>query len=219
MEVLDRKANAIPQQLQNYSIKQFKESNVPDKQAKKATTPPPMDKDQEITRLRKELALLNLQNGGPVAREASQMASGGPKATKKVEVVEVLARRRSVEQPPKAKKAEKEAVSVERSDRKSSAGQTDSDSDSRTAVITVDQGKRRRSSANTPTGRSSSDSSERHRENRYHSARTSNDLGRRDFYVVQVTEPQPRARKGSKEVTRFKEVTVYHKGARNTAVH
>jgi hypothetical protein len=219
MEVLDRKANAIPQQLQNYSIKQFKESTVTDKQAKQASTLPPMDKDQEIARLRKELALLKLQKGEAVAKPANQTGSGGAKATTKVDEVDVLARRRPAEQPPKAKRADKEAVSVERSDRKSSAGQTDSDSDSRTAVITVDQGRRRRSSANTPTGRSSSDSSERHRENRYHSARKSNDLGRRDFYVVQVTEPQPRPRKGSKEVSKFKEVTVYHKEARYTAAH
>jgi hypothetical protein len=221
MEVVDRKTKTIPQQLQSYSIKQFKASVDTDKQVRKAPTPPSMDKDQEIARLRKKLALLKVQKGQAVAEstETKQAASGGAKVSRERGKVEVVERTSSAEKQPKPKSPVLEVVSTERLDRRLSPSQTDTDSDSLTTVITVDEGRRRRSSAQTSTSRSSTDWINRRREPRYHSPRTSTDAGRRDLYVVQVTEPQSRTRKGSKEVTRYKEVTVYHKEARCTAVH
>jgi hypothetical protein len=221
MDVLDRKAKAIPQQLQSYSIKQFKDSTTTDKQVKKTSTLPSMEKDQEIARLRKELALLKVQKGDAVveSKETKQVVFGGAKATKEKERVEVIERERSVDQQPKIKSPVAKIANMAVVERRRSASQTDNDDDSQTAVITVDQGRGRRSSAYTSSTRSSTDSVELRREPRYHSPRTSKDLGRRDFCVVQVTEPLPRTRQGSKEVTRFREVTVYRKEARYTAVH
>lgn len=221
MEVLDRKATTIPQQLQSYSIKQFKESTPTEKQVKRAPTLPSMDRDEEIARLRKELALLKVQKGEAAAayKETKQLASSGAKASREKEQVEVIERRRSAEQPPKTRSPVTEVAAMEGLERRRSLGQTKSDDDSSTMVITVDQGRRRRSSAYTSTSRSSSDSIDRRREPRYHSPRTSKDLGRRDLYIVQVTEPLPRTRKSSKEVTTYKEVTVYQKEARYSAVH
>lgn len=221
MEVLDRKAHTIPQQLQSYSRKHFKESVNTDKQVEGAPTPPSMDKDEEIVRSRKGLALLRLQKAEAAAesKETKQVASGGAKVTREREKVEVIERKRSADKQPKPKSPVSEVASTEELERRRPSGQTDNGSDCLTTVITVDQGRRRRSSAQTSTPRSSTDSIERRREPRYHSPRTSTDVGRRDLCVVQVTEPQSRTRKGSKEVTRYKEVTVYKKEARYTAVH
>ena len=204
---LERKASATPQQLENHAPKQIKESTNLEKQAKRASKVPSEEKDQEIARLRKELALLKVGKGERVAE---------PKETKQGHI---LGRWRSADQQPKVKKAERENAVVEELTRRQSADQNELGSASSTTVITVDQGRRRRSSVHTPTGRSSTDSIERRREPRYHSPRTSRDLGKRDFHVVQVTEPLPRARKGSKEVTRFREVTVSQKETCYTAVH
>jgi hypothetical protein len=153
------------------------------------------------------------------SKETKQVVFGGAKATKEKERVEVIERERSVDQQPKIKSPVAKIADMAVVERRRSASQTDNDDDSQTAVITVDQGRRRRSSAYTSSTRSSTDSVELRREPRYHSPRTSKDLGRRDFCVVQVTEPLPRTRQGSKEVTRFREVTVYRKEARYTAVH
>jgi hypothetical protein len=224
MDVLNRKPNAVPQQLEKYAIKQFKESTNTEKQAKKASKTPSVEKDQDIAKLRKELALLKVQKGETIVgtKETKQVGSGRAKVVRDSEKVEVIERRRSTDQQPRVKRAEREVAAVEGLDRRRSADQTDDDDDdddSSTAVIIVDQGKRRRSTANTPTGRSSMDSVELRREPRYHSPRTSKDLGRRDLYVVQVTETLPRTRKGSTEVTTFKERTVYRKEVRYAAVH
>ena len=221
MEVLDRKAKTIPQQLQSYSMKQFKDSTNVDKQAKKASTLPSMEKDQEIAKLRKGLAFMKAQNEEAIAesKETKQVTSGGAKASRDAMMVEVVERRRSIEQQPKIKSPVTEMAAMEGLERRRSSSHGDNDDNSRTTVITVDEGRRRRSSVNASTPRASTDSIERRREPRYHSPRTSQDLGTRDFYVVQVTEPLPKTRKGSKEITRFREVTVSQKEARYTAAH
>jgi hypothetical protein len=172
-----------------------------------------MDKDREIMRLRKELALLKARKEEAVAESMAtkQAASSVAKATRRRRKVEVIERRRSADKQPKLNSSMSEAASTERS------SQTGTDSDSRTAVIIVDEGRRWRSSVQTPTSRSSTASVDRRREPRYHSPRTSVDMARRDLCVVQVTEPQPRTRKGPKEVTKYKEVAIYNKGA--PAVH
>jgi hypothetical protein len=110
-------------------------------------------------------------------------------------------------------------MAVKELERRPSVSRFEYDSDSPATVIIVDEGRRRRSSASTVSRRSSDNSTERRREPRYYSPRTSQDLGRRDLYVVEVTEAAPKTRKGLKEVTRFKEVTIHQKGARYTTVH
>lgn len=221
MVVLDRNTTAIPQQLEHYRIKQFKYSTTAEKQPRKASKSSSTENNLEMAGLRKELALLKVEDGQTVAKaiEAKQAVPGGGNTARDSERVEVVARRRPVDQQPKIKRAERDVAGVEGLERRRSAAQSDSDNDSHTTVITVDEGRRRRSSVITSSGRSSTDSIERRREPRYYSPRRSKDLGRRDFYVVQVTEPLPRARRASKEVTKFREVTIYQKEARYTAVH
>ena len=201
MEPLERKSSTMPHQLENYTIKKFKDGTAMETQAKKTSK---VDRDQEIARLRNELALLKMEKGEAVI---------GAKGVKQVEVSE---RRTSLDQKPKVRRAERGYAGGEGLDRRQSVDQSAYDDDSQTAVITVDQGKRRRSSANTPTGRSSMDSIEQRREPRYHSPRTSKDLGRRELYVVQVTEALPKPKSVSKQVTTFREVTVYQKEARHS---
>ena len=224
MDVLDRKASTTPQQLEHYTIKQFKDSPVAERQGKKTIIQSSQDKDQEIARLRKELELLEMGKSKFVTetkevKEVRKSSNPGSAKVVKQEKVEVVERRRSADQQPKVKKVEKEIMAVKKPERKPSVSQRAYDSDSSSTVIIVDEGRRRRSSSSTVSGRSSDGSIGRRREPRYHSPRTSNDLGRRDLYVVEVTEAVPKTRKGLKEVTRFKEVTIYQKGSRCTTVH
>jgi hypothetical protein len=152
-------------------------------------------------------------------KEVKKSSSLGSAKVVKEEKVEVVERRRSADQQPKVKKADRDFLAVKEPERRSSVSQREYDSDSSSTVIIVDEGRRRRSSASTVSRRSLDDSTERRREPRYYSPRTSNDLGRRDLYVVEVTEAVPKTRKGLKEVTRFKEVTIHQKGTRYTTVH
>jgi hypothetical protein len=224
MNVLDRKASTTPRQLEHYTAKRFKDSPVAERQAKKIIIQPSQDKDQEIARLRKELELLKMEKSKFVTemkevkevRKSSNL--GGAKAVKQ-EKVEVVERRRSADQQPKVKKAGREIVAVKEPERRPSVSQREYDSDSSSTVIIVDEGRRRRSSASTVSGRSSNDAIERRREPRYYSPRTSNDLGRQDLYVVEVTEAAPKTRKGLKGATRLKEVTIYQRRTRYTTVH
>jgi hypothetical protein len=167
-----------------------------------------MDKDREIMRLRKELALLKIQQEEAVtgAMAAKPAASGAAKVSRgrKVEIIE--RRRPAADKQTELSSSMPPAVCAKRS------SHADTGSDSRTAVIIVDEGRRRRSSVHTPASRSSTTSVDRRREPRYHSPRTSADMERRDFRVVQITEPQPRTRKGPREVTKYKEVAIYKKG-------
>jgi hypothetical protein len=220
MNVLDRKASTTSQ-LERYTIKQFNDSPVEERQAKKTTIQPSHDKDQEITSLRKELELLRMEKSKLVTetKEVRKLPSPGSAKAVKEEKFEMVGRRRLADQQLKAKKMEREVVAVKESERRPSVSQFEYDSDSPATVIIVDEGRRRRSSASTVSGRSSDVSTERRREPRYYSPRTSQDLGRRDLYVVEVTEAAPKTRKGPKEVTRFKEVTIHQKGARYTTVH
>jgi hypothetical protein len=223
MDFLDRNASSASQ-LEHYTIKQFNDSPVAERQAKKSTIQPPHGKDQEIARLRKELELLKMEKRKFVTqrkelKEVRQSSSPGSAKAVEEERVEVVERRRSANQQPKVKKAQREVVAVKEPERRPSVSQFEHDSDSTTAVIIVDEGRRRRSSASTVSGRSSDHSTERRREPRYYSPRTSQDLGRRDLYVVEVTEAVPKTRKGSKEVTRLKEVTIYQTRACCTTVH
>jgi len=222
MDALDRKASTTPQRLEHYTIKQFKDSPVAERQARKTIIQPSQDK--EIVRLRKELELLKMEKTKFVTetkevKEVRKSSNPSSAKTVKQEKVEVVERRRSADQQPKVKKAGREIVAVKEPERRPSVSQREYDSDSSKTVIIVDEGRRRRSSASTVSGRSSDDSIERRREPRYYSPRTSNDLGRRNLYVVEVTKATPKTRKGLKEVTRFKEVTIYQKGARYTTVH
>jgi hypothetical protein len=224
MDALGRKASTTPQQLEHYTIKQFKDSSVAERQAKKTTIQPSHDTDQEIARLRKELELLKMEKSKFVTetkevKEVRKSSNPGSAKAVKQEKVEVVERRRSADQQPKVKKAERDIVAVKEPERRPSVSQREYGSDSSSTVIIVDEGRRRRSSASTVSGRSSDNSTERRREPRYYSPRTSNDLGRRNLYAVEVTEALPRTRKGLKEVTRFKEVTICQKGARYTTVH
>jgi hypothetical protein len=224
MDVLDRKASTTPQRLEHYTIKQFKDNSVAERQANKTTIQPSQDEDQEIARLRKELELLKMEKSKFVTetkevKEVRKSSNPGSAKAVKEEKVEVVERRRSADQQPKVKKAEREIVVVKEPERRPSVSQSEYNSDSPATVIIVDEGRRRRSSASTISGRSSDDSIERRREPRYYSPRTSKDLCRRDLYVVEVTEAVPKSRKGLKEVSRFKEVTIHQSGARNTTVH
>jgi hypothetical protein len=224
MSVLDRKTGTTPQQLEHYTVKQFKDSPIAERQAKKAIVQPSQDKDRAIARLRKELELLKMEKSKFVTetkevKEVRKSPTPGNTKDVKQEKVEVVERRRSADQQPKVKKVGREIVAVKEPERRPSVSQRGYDSDSSSTVIIVDEGRRRRSSASTVSGRSSSDSIERRREPRYYSPRTSNDLGRRDLYVVEVTEAVPKIRKGSKEVTRLKEVTIHQKGTCYTTVH
>ena len=174
--------------------------------------------------MRKELELLKMGESKFVTetkevKEVRTSSNPGSAQAVKQEKVEVVERRGSADQQPKVKKAGREVVAVIEPERRPSVSQCEYDSDSSRTVIIVDEGRRRRSSASTVSGRSSDDAIERRREPRYYSPRTSNDLGRRDLYVVEVTEAVPKTRKGLKEVTRFKEVTIYQKGSRYTTVH
>lgn len=223
MDVLDRKASTTSQ-LEHYMTKQFKDSPVTERQAKKTTIQPSQDKDQEITRLRKELELLRMGKGQFVTEteevnEVRKSSSPGSAEAVKEEKLEVVGRRRSADQQPKVKKTEREIMAIKESERRPSVSRSEYDSDSPTTVIIVDEGRRRRSSASAVSRRLADDSTERRREPRYYSPRTSQDLGRRDLYVVEVTEAAPKTRKGLKESTRFKEVTIHQKGARYTTVH
>jgi hypothetical protein len=223
MNVLDRKASTTSQ-LEQYTIKQFNDSPVEERQAKKITIQPSHDKDQEIASLRKELELLRMEKSKFVTEtkevnKVRELPSPGSAKAAKEEKLEVVGRRRLADQQPKVKKMEREVVAVKESERRPSVSRFEYDSDSPATVIIVDEGRRRRSSASTVSGRSSDVSTERRREPRYYSPRTSQDLGRRDLYVVEVTEAAPKTRKGPKEVTRFKEVTIHQKGARYTTVH
>jgi hypothetical protein len=223
MDVLDRKASTTSQ-LEHYMTKQFKDSPVTERQAKKTTIQPSQDKDQEIARLRKELELVRMGKGKFVTEteevnEVRKSSSPGSAKAVKEEKLEVVGRRRSADQQPKVKKTEREIMAIKESERRPSVSRSEYDSDSPTTVIIVDEGRRRRSSASTVSRRLADDSIERRREPRYYSPRTSQDLGRRDLYIVEVTEAAPKTRKGLKESTRFKEVTIHQKGARYTTVH
>jgi hypothetical protein len=223
MDVLDRTASTTSQ-LEQYTIKRFNDSPVEERQAKKTTIQPSHYKDQDISRLRKELELLRMEKSKFVTetKEVNKVrkspSPGSAKAVKE-EKLEVVGRGRSADQQPKVKKTEREVMAVKELERRPSVSRFEYDSDSPATVIIVDEGRRRRSSASTVSGRSSDNSIERRREPRYYSPRTSQDLGRRDLYVVEVTEAAPKTRKGLKEVTRFKEVTIHQKGARYTTVH
>ena len=224
MNVLDRKASTTPQQLEHRTIKQFKDSPVAERQGKKVIIQPSQDKEQEIARLRKEPELLEMRKTKFVTetkevKEVRKSSNPGSAKAVKQEKGEVVERRRSADQQPKVKKAGREIVAVKEPEQRPPVSQREYDSDSLSTVIIVDEGRRRRSSSSTVTGRSSDNSTERRREPRYYSPRTSNDLGRRDFYVVEVTEAVPKTRKGLKEVTRFKEVTIHQKGSCYTTVH
>jgi len=72
---LERKANAIPQQLENMVVKQFKNQTNTEKQAKQASKLPSGEKDQEIARLRRELALVKLDKA-KAAADAKQTDAG-----------------------------------------------------------------------------------------------------------------------------------------------
>ena len=207
MEAFPRKSSTVPQQLENYTIRQFKNGTTTEMQAKKASKAPSVERDQEIARLRNELALLKKEKGEAVA------------GVKEMKQVEILERKMSPDQESRVRRLEREYADGEGLSRSRSAAQSEYEGSSQTTVITVDEGKRRRSSANTPTGRSSMDSIEQRREPRYHSPRTSKDLDRRDLYLVQVTEPLPTAKKASREVRTFKKVTIFQKEARQTALN
>jgi hypothetical protein len=167
-----------------------------------------MDKDREIMRLRNELALLKARQEEAVTEAmATKPAASSAAKVARGRKVEFIERTRSADKQQKPNSSMPPAASTERS------SHNDTCSDSRTAVIIVDEGRRRRSSGHTPTARSSTTSLERRREPRYHSPRTSADMERRDFRVVQVTEPQLRTRKRPKEVTKYKEVAIYKNGA------
>jgi len=224
MDALDRKASATSQQLEHCTIKQFKDSPIAERHSKKTIMQPSQNKDQEIARLRRELELLEMGKSKYVTetKEVKEVRkSSNPNSAKAVkqEKVEVVERRRSADQQPKVGKVGREIVAAKGPERRPSVSQRDYDSDSSSTVIIVDEGRRRRSSASALSGRSSDVSIERRREPHYYSPRTSNDLGRRDLYVVEVTEAVPKTRKGLKEVTRFKEVTIHQKGSRYTTVH
>ena len=220
---LERKANAVPQQLENLVMKQFKNQTNTGEQAKQASKLPSDEKDQEIARLRKELALAKLDKGKANA-EAKLLSAAKSKGREAADAgaLEALDPRRSSREKPQVHNARRGAAEMEALGRRSSikesviagrvaGGALSSDElarrrsmeeeggrrHSRTALIPANQGQRRRSPTYTVGGRSSMDSIESRHDSRYNSPRHSRDFDHRELYlveVVEVTEPISRRR-------------------------
>ncbi len=217
---LERKANAIPGQLENMAMKQFKNQTNTEKQAKQASKLPSDEKDQEIARLRKELALTKMDKGKATA-EAKHISAGKPKgkvaadagalealdprrsnkskpqvhnAKNEAAEMEGLGRRSSTRERSSAAKVDRGAIELDTMARRRSMDENDDRRDSRTALIPASHGRRRRSPTYTAGGRSSMDSIESRHDSRYNSPRQSRDFDRRELYLVEVTEPISRRR-------------------------
>ena len=217
---LERKANAVPGMLENLAMKQFKNQTNTEKQAKQASKLPSDEKDQEIARLRKELALTKLDKGkataeakqlsagkskGKVAADAAALDALDPRRSNKekpnvhnvkneVAEMEALGRRSSTRERASVSKTVGEALGLDAVARRRSMDEYDDRQDSRTAIIPASQGRRRRSPTYTAGGRSSMDSVASRHDSRYNSPRQSRDFDRRELYLVEVTEPISRRR-------------------------
>ena len=212
------KANAVPGRLENFANNQFKDSTNPEKQVREASKLPFGGKGQEIAKLREELALAKLEKGKASGEAKYMRASKSSKAPEEgralkadgfdgkrspttpkekwresgVTDLDPPKRKRLSKHRPRSSKAANEVAAMDSVGGRRSLDHSGRQHDSRTAIMPA----ARKPAPGLPVhGRSSVDliRSPRHSPEELRPA--SGDLGRGDYYLVEVTEAGPRRKK------------------------
>lgn len=149
---LQGKANNVPQQLENLAKKQFSSATDTKKQAEQASTLPSEEKDQEIAKLRKQLAEAKL-NRGKATGEAKAAKSGKGKTISEAKSVKSEKSKLSKESVSETKHSGSSAKGEARLKKGLVPLSIDADAASKAAKDTKgsEAGRGRRSSASTAT--------------------------------------------------------------------